>query len=81
MPDEPFDNPLDFPMALGRIGDMSLWLAPDEEERPTSIVIRGPGEGMLQSMVPLAQATMEADMRRLARAREREQQEDKAAPK
>jgi len=72
MPDEPLENPLDFPMAMGKMGDMSIWLASDEEERPTSIVVRGPGEGMIQSLVPLAQATMEADLRRHLRARQRE---------
>jgi len=65
------DNPLDFPMALGRMGDMSIWLAPDDEDQPVPVVLTGPGEGMIQSMVPLAQKTLEADQRRLLRARER----------
>jgi len=56
---------------MGKIGDMSIWLAPDDEERPVSIVVGGLGDGMIQSMVPLAEAAMAADMRRLERDRQR----------
>lgn len=71
------ENPLDFPMALGRLGDMSLWLAPNEDDEPDSIILQPPGGGFLQSLVPLVEATIRADLRRLSRAaRERPEGEE-----
>jgi hypothetical protein len=60
------ENPLDFPLSLGHLGDLSVYLAPDEEGEPHPIVIDPPGRGFLQSMVPLAEAAIEADLRRVA---------------
>jgi len=64
------ENPLDFPLSLGHLGDLSVYLAPDEEGEPHPIVIDSPGRGFLQSMVPLAEAVIEADLRRVAQEAE-----------
>lgn len=69
------EDPLDFPMSLGRLGDMSVWLAPGEDEEPDEIILQPPGGGFIQSLVPLVEATIRADLRRMMNAaREREQQ-------
>ena len=60
------ENPLDFPLSLGHLGDLSVYLAPDEEGEPHPIVIDSPGRGFLQSMGPLAEAAIAADLRRVA---------------
>jgi hypothetical protein len=70
------ENPLDFPMALGRLGDMSLWLAPDEDDEPASIILQPPGGGFLQSLVPLVEATIRADLKRLTRAASEKREEE-----
>ena len=64
------ENPLDFPLSLGHLGDLSVYLAPDEEGEPHPIVLDSPGRGFLQSMVPLAEAVIEADLRRVAQEAE-----------
>ena len=64
------ENPLDFPLSLGHLGDLSVYLAPDEEGEPHPIVIDSPGRGFLQSMVPLAEAAIAADLRRVAQEAE-----------
>ena len=69
------ENPLDFPLSLGHLGDLSVYLAPDEEGEPQSIVLDSPGRGFLQSLVPLAEAAIRADLRRVAQAAEAELEE------
>jgi hypothetical protein len=67
------NDPLDFPMSLGRLGDMSVWLAPGEDEEADEIILQPPGGGFIQSLVPLVEATIRADLRRMTKeARERE---------
>jgi len=60
------ENPLDFPLSLGHLGDLSVYLAPDEEGEPRPIILDSPRRGFLQSLVPLAEAMIRADLRRLA---------------
>jgi hypothetical protein len=73
MPDERDDeSPLDFPMSLGALGDMPMWIAPNDEGDVDMIVLRPPGSGMIESIVPLAEATIAADLRRLARQARKE---------
>jgi hypothetical protein len=73
MPDERDDeSPLDFPMALGALGDLPMWLAPNDEGEADLIVLRPAGSGMIESMVPLAEATINADLRRLSRQARKE---------
>lgn len=70
------ENPLDFPLSLGHLGDLSVYLAPDDEGEPRPIVLDSPRRGFLQSLVPLAEAAIRADLRRLARQMEAELEED-----
>jgi len=69
------ENPLDFPLSLGHLGDLSVYLAPDEEGEPQPIVLDPPGRSFLQSMVPLAEAAIRADLRRVAQEAEAELEE------
>jgi hypothetical protein len=62
------ENPLDFPLSLGHLGDLSVYLCPDEEGQPQPIVCDPPARGFLQSLVPLAEAAINADLRRVAEA-------------
>jgi hypothetical protein len=75
------ENPLDFPLSLGHLGDLSVYLAPDEEGHPQPIVVDPPGRGFLQSMVPLAEAAIRADLRRVAEEAEAELEESAAKRK
>jgi hypothetical protein len=61
----PEENPLDFPLSLGHLGDLSVYLAPDEEGEPHPIVLDSPRRAFLQSLVPLAEAAILADLIRL----------------
>ena len=73
MPDELDDeSPLDFPMSMGALGDMPMWLAPNDEGNADLIVLRPAGSGMIESIVPLAEATIKADLRRLTRQARKE---------
>ena len=66
MADERDDEcPLDFPMSLGALGDMPMWIAPNDEGDADLIVLRPPGSGLIESMIPLAEATINADLRRV----------------
>jgi hypothetical protein len=68
MPDEKDEeSPLDFPMSLGALGDMPMWICPNGEGDADLILLRPPTRGMIESMVPLAEATINADLRRLTR--------------
>jgi len=69
------ENPLDFPLSLGHLGDLSVYLAPDEEGQPKPIILDSPGRGFLQSLVPLAQAAIRADLRRVQQKAEAELEE------
>ena len=69
------ENPLDFPLSLGHLGDLSVYLAPDEEGEPRPIVLDSPGRGFLQSLVPLAEATIRADLRRVQQEAQAELEE------
>jgi hypothetical protein len=66
------ENPLDFPLSLGRLGDLSIYLAPDDEGEPRPIILDSPRRAFLQSMVPLAEAAIRADLRRLEQEAEAE---------
>lgn len=69
----PEQNPLDFPLSLGRLGDLSVYLVPDEEtSEPRPIILDSPRSGFLQSLVPLAEAAISADLRRVAQEAEAE---------
>ena len=75
MPDDlEEDSPFDFPMSMGALGDMPMWLAPNEEGDADLIVLRPAGSGMIESIVPLAEATIRADLRRLTRQARKEAQ-------
>jgi len=69
------ENPLDFPLSLGHLGDLSVYLCPDEEGQPRPIVCDPPARGFLQSLVPLAEAAINADLRRVAQAAKAELEE------
>jgi len=80
--EEERESPLDFPMALGHLGDMSVWLAPGDEDEAQPIVLQPPGGGFIQSLVPLVEATIRADLRRIAREgrRRKEKKERRPSP-
>ncbi|UCH33031.1 MAG: hypothetical protein JSV65_10550 [Armatimonadota bacterium] len=69
------ENPLDFPLSLGHLGDLSVYLAPDEDGEPQPIVLDAPARGFLGSLVPLAEAAIRADLRRMAQEAEAELEE------
>jgi len=79
--EEERESPLDFPMALGHLGDMSVWLAPGDEDEAQPIVIKPPGGGFIQSLVPLVEATIRADLRHIVReSRRRKEKEQRKSP-
>jgi hypothetical protein len=78
--DEDRETPLDFPMSLGHLGDMSVWLAPGDEDEVEPIILQPPGGGFIQSLVPLVEATIRADFRRMARDARRRQEKERRSP-
>jgi hypothetical protein len=68
----PEENPLDFPLSLGALGELGVYLAPDDHGEPRPIILDSPRRAFLESLVPLAEAAIRADLRRLTQQAEAE---------